>query len=223
MSMTDHPPLQEQDAITGAVSALTQATTGAQGRVVALTKGKPTVAIYNQSTVVSDAEVKAVAAALQTQVTRDFYPAWAVDATVIAVPKAGKPPVGAWVIAIGDDTSQAGALGWHDVDARNLPRGVVWAKTDKAYGLLWSVTCSHELLELLLDPYAVSCIFNQSSDTAGRLVPYEACDAVESDQAGYPINGVQVSDFILPAWFNVCLLRWKWEELTRFNVAPRRL
>jgi len=23
--------------------------------------------------------------------------------------------------------------------------------------------------------------------------------------------------------FNVCLLRWKWEELTRFNVAPRRL
>jgi len=36
-----------------------------------------------------------------------------------------------------------------------------------------------------------------------------------------PSTGAWTAGAGLP--INVCLLRWKWEELTRFNVAPRRL
>jgi hypothetical protein len=34
-----------------------------------------------------------------------------------------------------------------------------------------------------------------------RIYALEVCDAVEDDALGYKIDGVQVSDFITPAWF----------------------
>ena len=38
-------------------------------------------------------------------------------------------------------------------------------------------------------------------DNTGILYAYEVCDACEADQFGYQIDGVTVSDFIYPAWF----------------------
>jgi len=37
--------------------------------------------------------------------------------------------------------------------------------------------------------------------TDGKIYALEVCDAVESDKLGYEIDGVMVSDFITPAWF----------------------
>ena len=34
-----------------------------------------------------------------------------------------------------------------------------------------------------------------------KIYALEVCDAVEADELGYQIDGVQVSDFITPAWF----------------------
>ena len=34
-----------------------------------------------------------------------------------------------------------------------------------------------------------------------RIYALEVCDAVEDDRLGYKIDGVLVSDFITPAWF----------------------
>jgi len=59
------------------------------------------------------------------------------------------------------------------------------------------VTLSHELLEMLADPWINWCA--QGSD--GRIYALEVCDAVESDSLGYKIDGVLVSDFITPSWF----------------------
>ena len=33
------------------------------------------------------------------------------------------------------------------------------------------------------------------------LYAYEVCDACEADQFGYDIDGVLVSDFVFPSWF----------------------
>ena len=51
-----------------------------------------------------------------------------------------------------DDSDQAGALGYHDLTSAGLPMGKVFARTDLQNNLSWTVTVSHELLEILGDP-----------------------------------------------------------------------
>ena len=59
------------------------------------------------------------------------------------------------------------------------------------------MTLSHELLEMLADPWINWCA--QGSD--GKIYALEVCDAVEADNLGYKIGEVLVSDFITPSWF----------------------
>ena len=159
------------------------------------------ISIINASTVLTDAQVQKVVPALQTQVHRDFYPAWGVDADLTFVPKGSKPAKGTWQLVILDNSDQAGALGYHDLTKDGLPLGKVFADSDLQYKLQWSVTASHELLEMLGDPDINLTAFVQKDDYSGRLYAYEVCDACEADEQGYAINGTQVSDFVYPAWF----------------------
>ncbi len=158
----------------------------------------PTVAIYNDpSSGEKDADVQAIVAALQTQVTTDFGPAWHTGAHVEFVPSSGKPPAGVWVVAVLNNSDQAGALGYHDLTPDGLPLGKVFAGTDRQYNQKVSVTLSHELLEMLGDPWIN--LSAQSDD--GKFYGWEACDAVEADDLGYEIDGIVVSDFVTPHWF----------------------
>src|SRR5260221_14450163 len=94
---------------------------------MSLFKRKPTVptstgalinvAFVNESTVLSDDQIKPIVAALQIQVNRDFAPLYGTSANLIQVLKGGSAPKGAWIIAFLDDSDQAGALGYHDVGA----------------------------------------------------------------------------------------------------------
>jgi hypothetical protein len=152
----------------------------------------PTVRVVNQSTVVSEAEFQTVVAACAKQVVRDFSTPWAVIADVIA---GGIPSATDWIITILDNSDQDGALGYHDNS--QVPAGRVFAHTDQLYGLKWSVTLSHEILELLADPF----LLNTAQIRKATFVALEVCDPCEADEAGYEIDGVSVSDFVLPAWF----------------------
>jgi hypothetical protein len=159
------------------------------------------VAITNASTVLTDNDVQPVVDALQRQVDNDFGPAWGIDAKLEFVPQGSPPPAGRWLLVILDDADQAGALGYHDLTSEGLPLGKVFAATDLKYGSSWTVTASHELLEMLVDPNINLTVFVQTDSTAGRLYAYEVCDACEDDRLGYKIGDVLVSDFVYPAWF----------------------
>ncbi|HVN83744.1 MAG TPA: hypothetical protein VMW17_02750 [Candidatus Binatia bacterium] len=159
------------------------------------------VAVINASTVLTDTQAKAVVPALQTQVRRDFAPAWGIDADLTFVPKGGKPAPGSWWLAILDNSDQAGALGYHDVTKDGLPLGKIFAGSDLALGTEWTVTASHELLEMLADPEINLTVFVQPKAKGGILYAYEVCDACEADKFGYKVNGVLVSDFVYPSWF----------------------
>jgi len=159
------------------------------------------VAVINASTVLTDAQVQAAIPALQTQVSRDFAPAWGINANLSFVPQGTNPPAGTWWLTILDDSDQAGALGYHDLTSDGQPLGKVFAGTDLKYGSNWTVTASHELLEMLADPNINLTVFVQNNDTTGRLYAYEVCDACEDDSLGYDINGTTVSDFVYPSWF----------------------
>jgi hypothetical protein len=159
------------------------------------------ISIINSCTALTDAAIKAAVPALQTQVHRDFAPAWGVDADLTFVPKGGKPAPNSWWLVILDNSDQAGALGYHDLTKDGMPLGKVFAGTDIAIGAKWTVTTSHELLEMLGDPDINLTVFVQQSNTKGTLYAYEVCDACEDDGLGYDIDGVTVSDFVYPAWF----------------------
>jgi hypothetical protein len=159
------------------------------------------IAVTNESTVVADSAVQAAVAALQQQVAQDFAPVWGISASLIFVAKGSPPPSGAWWLAVLDNSDQAGALGYHDLTPDGLPLGKVFAASDLQYGSNWTVTASHELLEMLGDPDINLCASVANADGSLRLYAYEVADACEADQYAYQINGVWVSDFVYPAWF----------------------
>jgi hypothetical protein len=158
------------------------------------------VSVLNQSQSLTDDQVSQAVPALQAQVSNDFAPAWGIDADVTFVP-GSQPAPGSWALAIFDNSDQAGALGYHDLTAEGLPLGKVFAGADIQYGLQWTITASHELLEMLADPDIDLTVFMQPDDRTGRVYAYEVCDACEADNYGYAINGTMVSDFVFPAWF----------------------
>jgi hypothetical protein len=159
------------------------------------------ISVINESTVLADKDVAPVVAALQKQVTNDFAPVWGTPAQLTIVPKGNQPPNGSWWLVLLDDSDQANALGYHDLTSEGLPIGKVFAASDLKAGTSWTVTASHELLEMLGDPNINLTVFVESSNTAGVLYAYEVCDACEDDSLGYQIDGVLLSDFVYPSWF----------------------
>lgn len=156
----------------------------------------PKVAILNRSTVMQDAEVKQITAALQIQVDRDFVPIWGSPAELQFVGSHEAAPTTSWWLTVLDTSDQADALGYHDVTSAGLPLGKAFAKSDIDNGHAPSVTIGHELLEMLVDPEINLC-----AQVGERIYAYEVCDPCEADANGYPIDGVLVSDFVTPTWF----------------------
>lgn len=161
----------------------------------------PTVALVRETTMISDAMVRALVPALQTQVTRDFAPHWGQHANVIFCASGERVPPDAWRIVLLDNSDQAGDLGYHLL-AAGLPLARVYIQGCFDNGVNWSVTVSHELLEMLADP-DIQKVATVVKDGATFEIAYEVADAPEDDQWAYAINGHYVSDFVLPSWFDM--------------------
>lgn len=154
--------------------------------------------IVNKSTVLSDSEVLDALPALQRQTyhVREWW-----RSSVEYITLNNSPPEDAWQIIIADDSDQAGALGYHDLTPGGRPYGYVFAKTDIDYGYSWTITLSHEICEMILDPW-ISATMQTDNST---FYAVELCDPVEADSLGYSIHvknhdPVQVSNFITPNW-----------------------
>jgi hypothetical protein len=157
------------------------------------------ISVKNISTVVTDSEVQAALPDFQIQLDRDFGPAWDLAAKLSFLPVTSPVPADHALLLVCDDADQPGALGYHDLQPNGQPIGKVFAKTTITYGGKWTVTFSHELLEMVVDPLINLMALD---DQRGRFYAYEVCDAVEDDTLGYLINQTLVSDFVLPHWFD---------------------
>jgi hypothetical protein len=158
------------------------------------------VAVLNRSSVLSDSELHAIVSAAQKDVTHNFSGAWGIDARMHFVGKKNTTDwSGKFNIVVLDDSDVANALGYHDLTPEGLPLSKVFAGTDQKYGAKVSVTFSHELDEMLLDPYISLCAYD---DARGIFVAYEASDAVEADELAHDIDGIPFSNFVLPHFFD---------------------
>jgi hypothetical protein len=155
--------------------------------------------VSNVSTVLTDAEVLDVLPAMRRQ-TYHVQEWWRTAVEQLIFDPTPVPD--AWQIVIADDSDQAGALGYHDYTPNGRPISYVFAKTDQQYGYSWTVTLSHELVEMIADPW-ISALM-QTGDA--RFHALELGDPVEADELGYLIHvighpPVLVSDFVTPNWF----------------------
>jgi hypothetical protein len=158
------------------------------------------IEVVNECTVLGDVDLSKAVRAVQTQVRRDFYPIWGVDARISFIPKREKPRPDTWWIGVFDNSDKAGALGYHDLTSTGLPLGKVFAESDILTKSSWTNDLSHEVLEMLADPdINLSAYREEGGRTA--LYAYEVCDPCEDDPDGYLIDEVLVSDFVFPAWF----------------------
>jgi len=159
----------------------------------ALNQGKfPTVAFVNLATVPLGVGLGELVAALDKQLQRDFVPIWGYPAKLYITDKVKE---GEWAVLFLDNADAADALGYHDITKDGQPISKVFVKTTIAAGQKVSVTASHELLEMIIDPGAQLWAQN----TNGAFYAYEMCDAVEDEE--YVIDGISVSDFVHPSFF----------------------
>lgn len=179
------------------------------------------IAVINATTVMSDADVLTMVKAIEVQMDKHFYPLWGIPANLHFVPRGSRPPRGLWYLAMLDDADQAGVLGYHDITNDGQPLGKVFAKTDMLYGYSISVTLSHEVLEMLADPDVNLLV--QDGSRANRFWAYEACDAVEADELGYDINGVRVSNFVTPDYFETFRTSGRFDYLGQLAGPVPRL
>jgi hypothetical protein len=164
------------------------------------------IAILNQSTLVSDADATAMTEAIATQVRLDVAPLWdRAPAAVIFYTDPGAVPSAAHGIALVDTIQDQpkGVLGFHTEDQGGKLWGVVAAKPELDSGAKvttgdWSVSSvlSHEVLEMFIDP---NCNL-WANDGKGSAYSFEVCDPVEAPT--YAVNGVSVSNFVTPSWFD---------------------
>jgi len=158
----------------------------------------PQIAVMNESTAISDADVQKMLPAFQQQWNNDLRAVWGVDdASFVFVPKNHMPSAGSWWLVFLDDSDQADALAYHDLTNQGLPISKVFVKTLFADHASVSVGATHELCEMAVDPWLNSAY----QDPKGVFWAGEVADPVESDQYGYKIGDILVTDFITPNWF----------------------
>jgi hypothetical protein len=155
------------------------------------------VGLVSESASISASALNRTAAALQKQVTRDYTPIWKVIATVSAFSTLDDLPNGYWPVIVMDDIHTSGAAGVHQ-DKNGQPYALVQS------GASWSLTASHETLEMLTDPFGNRLVSGRSPKRGQGRVEFlvEVCDPSEDASYAYTANGVTVSDFITPAFYD---------------------
>lgn len=154
----------------------------------------PTIACINAAKTPLGVDLGKLVGAMQKFVDNCFAPVWGIPAKLVT---ASKPVKGAWALVLLDNADTPGALGYHDLTPDGLPLAKIFVETTLKDNQKVSVTACHELAEMLLDP-AINLWSDGPSNT---VYAYEACDAVE--EVEFKIDGVSMSDFVYPAFFEV--------------------
>lgn len=148
-----------------------------------------------------------VAAALNLQIARDVAQFWTVQANVQYLPDPGAIPVGVWPIKLIKTLPRKQGGGFH-LDEHEQPYAEV-VVTAGNNG--WSLEASHETIEMLIDPSgnkmhssnAIQIDDQSTKDCRGRFnYLVEASDPCEASNYAYKIDGVMVSDFITPRFYD---------------------
>ncbi len=167
------------------------------------------ISVVNRSKRYSDAEVLQAIRAINRQIKEDFEPYWSLGATLRLEGAVGNRADtaklsdmrGDAVLYLADKADIADALGYHESNFRGIPFGFVFTDLCRQMKESWTVTLSHEALELIGDAQGNLLVQGPHPAHPQQQVFhwFEMCDAVQS--LSYKIDDVEVSDFVLPLYF----------------------
>jgi hypothetical protein len=150
--------------------------------------------------------METAAAAFNLQVTRDLPQFWPIAATVIHLSNPRRVPPGVWPVQLVRELPP-GEGGFH-LTRHNQPYAKVLV-TPGTEG--WTIAASHEICEMLVDPNgnrlqvstAIEIAGNRIQDGTGQFeYLVEACDPCEADNYAYTVQGIAVSDFLTPHFYD---------------------
>ena len=153
----------------------------------------PKIAVFNKATIPLGVDLDQLIAAMQVYINQFIVPVWATPANLV---KSTGFIAGAWAMVFLDNADQAGELAVHDLTPDGLPQARVFVKTTLDNNDLVSVSASHELVEMLVDP-AINLMTTGPDQTT--IYAYESADPVEA--LSFDVNGIQMSDFVYPSYF----------------------
>lgn len=169
------------------------------------------ISIVNFTDTLEDEEVQRANRAINRQIAQDFQPYWSMGATLrleghgdTEERESPQELRGDAIIYLWDKAADVpDAIGYHDRNNKGLPYGFVFTEIAEEVGEPWSVTLSHEALELIGDAEVNVLAAGPNPNDASKAVYfwYEMCDAVQAEN--YDIEGVAVSNFVLPLYFTL--------------------
>lgn len=153
----------------------------------------PAIACFNRAKTPLGVDFDALIVALQKFVDEHFVPVWGTPAKLVKSTGFRK---GAWALAFLENSDAGDDEGYHDVTPEGLPMAKVFVRTSLKQKEKVSVTASHELAEMLVDP---ATNLYSSGPKKNRLYDYESADPVE--ELSFNVNGIPMADFVYPSYF----------------------
>jgi hypothetical protein len=157
------------------------------------------IVLVNQSSALSDEEVRQIAEACDTQLVEHVGPAWDILHPLRVTTKKDKTSYPFFLV---DTIPEApGALAYHFVQDNGVPAGKIGVKTTLDAGESVSGATSHEAVELQCDIFCASWSY---SSRLGCLVATEACDPVQTETYKIKVSDgtqIEVSNFVTPTYF----------------------
>ena len=187
-------------------------------------------------------EIHRVITAMNRQLREHFTPYWGIDVEVRLEGRLSEDPDirlaavnarGDGILYLEDDFDpQHDPSGVHLANFHGVPYGFVFTEKARQRGLEWSIVLSHEVLELVVNPHVNRFALGTNPQNPNHFAmhAFEVCDAVNDD--AYEIDGVLVSNFVLPAYFSLehepggrndflGTVGADGRKLAQFNVSPR--
>jgi phospholipase C len=197
------------------------------------------ISVVNRSATILDEQVLVAIRAINRQIAEDFLPYWSLPARLrlegVVGTQLDKSQLadmrGDAVLYLADQADVQNALGYHEANYRGIPYGFVFTELCKSLKESWTITLSHEVLELIGDAQGNLLVQGPHPTEPNREVFhwFEMCDAVQSQS--YFIDGIEVSNFVLPLYFTTSeqeggrndflgRLTNKGKGLSSFGVSP---
>lgn len=161
---------------------------------------------------VPDADIHRAIRAINRQIDGDFAPYWSFGGQLRLEGKTGPRDMkhyqvdpadmrGDAILYIRDTVRGASVDGMHKTNFAGIPFGIVYLDLSEKLDEDWTVTLSHEALEIIGDPENNLLVQGPHPDDPKRDVFhwFEMCDAVQAET--YEIDHVAVSNFVLPLYF----------------------
>lgn len=204
-------------ALAGGILAFVLAFGGRGSHTAPVASGTETIYITNLAPqFISDRQIRKDIPSWEKAVNVDFAHYWHTAQFKLVFLDRKPAPSGAISAVFQNQGPVQGALAYHWTERGNAPSITVYAGTGDYYGFNNSVSFTHELFELAADPvtanlnvgYPAAWFYEEKPSLEIKQFPQfqvvgwfgEVADPVEADF--YRINGVEISDFVTPAWFN---------------------